>query len=215
MEPTAVRYASGGGSRSPLAIQTAFAAGARGVQVVTESDYRSAIEGARLGAEWAWTLLYRDVSPAVLRYLRAHGAREPEDLLGDVFVQVVRALSGFQGGQREFHAWVFTIARNRLTDDWRRRGRKPDAVPIDELPARDSHSTGDAEDEVMRRLADQRVYSIIARLSEQQRDVVFLRVFGRLTVVEVAQVLGKSPGAIKALQTRAFAAIRREVRKNP
>jgi len=77
-------------------------------RVLSDEDYASVIQAALSGAEWAWTALYRDLAPRILRYLRAHGAREPEDVLGEVFVLIVRNLPRFEGGGREFRAWAFT-----------------------------------------------------------------------------------------------------------
>lgn len=179
--------------------------------VVSETDFPSVLAAARLGAEWAWTVVYRDLSPTVLRYLRAHGAREPEDVLGDVFVQVVRKLHDFSGDERDFRAWIFTIARNRLTDEWRRDGRRPVDYVTDEVLAGCATDVGNTEDEAMRRLAEQRVRSVIDELSPDQRDVLFLRLLAGFTIEEVAAVVGKRPGAVKALQARGIAAIRREI----
>jgi len=180
------------------------------VPLTEDRDFHSLLEAARLGAEWAWRVIYRELSPVVLRYLRAHGAGESEDLLGEVFVQIVRNLPGFEGGERELRAWALTIARSRLVDEWRRGRRKPcDFVPDDVLAA--AAETGDVEDDCLRRLADQRVRSIIERLSPTQRDVLFLRLFAGLTSDEAARVVGKTPGAVKALQIRALEAIRREL----
>jgi len=172
-------------------------------------DFPSVLQAARLGAEWAWTAVYRDLSPAVLRYLRAHGASEPEDILGDTFVQVVRVLPDFQGeGEEQFRAWVFAIARNRLLDRWRHEGRRPlDYVAPELLP--EGVASLDTETEVMRRYAHERVCETLRRLSSDQRDVIFLRVIACIPIDEVARILGKKPGAVKALQHRGLAAIRR------
>jgi RNA polymerase sigma factor (sigma-70 family) len=176
-------------------------------------DFPSVLQAARLGAEWAWTALYCEVAPSVLRYLKAHGAPEPEDLLGDVFVQVVRKLADFEGGEDEFRAWVFTIARNRLFDEWRRHGRSRVDLTLDDPEAHHVTPVGNAEEDALRRLTDREVHAIIDQLAPQQRDVLFLRIFARLTVEEVALVVGSKPGAVKSLQTRAFAAIRRQIAK--
>ena len=61
-------------------------------------NFSGTLEAARTGADWAWAAIYRDLSPAVLGYLRARGAHEPEDVTGEVFVQVVRDLQRFNGG---------------------------------------------------------------------------------------------------------------------
>lgn len=175
-------------------------------------SFESVLAAARLRQEWAWRVLYRDLSPAVLRYLRARGAAEPEDLLGEVFVSVVRALPSFSGDEGCFRAWVFTIARNRLTDARRARSRaRCEATPDDELcTLLDATAPlhGDAT-----RDASSHVAAIIETLSPDQRDVLFLRVLGGLTLDEVAAVLGKGTGAVKALQTRAFEAVRRRLLK--
>ncbi len=175
-------------------------------------NFESVLLAARLGAGWAWTVVYRDLSPVVMRYLKAHGAREPEDLLGEVFVQVVRNVSGFEGDERDFRAWIFTIARNRMIDEWRCRQRNPsDAVPDDLLAS--LAPAGNLEEDVMVRLGNRHVQEIIERLSPDQRDVLFLRVIAGLTIEEVARVLDKRPGAVKSLQIRGLAAIRREISK--
>src|SRR5215207_2826438 len=76
---------------------------------------------------------YRDLAPAVLGYLRAQRARDPEDLLGEVFLQVTRDISRFRGDRDDLRRWVFTIARHRLIDDYRRRARRPEQLDR-ELP---------------------------------------------------------------------------------
>jgi RNA polymerase sigma-70 factor, ECF subfamily len=175
-----------------------------------ESDFPTTVAAARGGAEWAWTLIYREYSPAVLRYLRGQGASEPEDLLGEVFVQVVRNLPGFDGAEREFRSWVFMIARNRLVDSWRRSGRSPvDLAATDELVSRGG--AGNAEHDAMRSIEEAHVLETLRRLTPDQRDVLFLRYFGQLTIEEIARVTGKRASAVKALQSRGLAAIRREM----
>ncbi len=89
-----------------------------------DPDFQALLSAARTGADWAWATVYREYSPAVLRYLRGRGAREAEDLLGEVFLQIVRNLAGFDGSERDFRTWVFMIAHNRLVDEWRRAGRE-------------------------------------------------------------------------------------------
>jgi RNA polymerase sigma factor (sigma-70 family) len=127
-----------------------------------------------------------------------------------VFVQLVRNLAGFDGSERDFRAWVFMIARNRLVDEWRGVERNlVDSVPDDVLA--ELAGPGSGEDDAMRHIADESVRSVLGRLTPDQRDVLFLRFFARLTVDEVASVIGKRPGAVKALQSRGLAAIRREM----
>jgi len=180
------------------------------VASIDERDFPSVLAAARVGAEWAWTLIYQDLSPQVARYLRAHSAPDPDDVLGDVFVQVVSGLSTFQGDHDEFRAWVLTIARNRLVDVWRRDRRRPVEPASDDLHD-GSWPGGNAEDEAMRSLSDGNIRAIVSRLSPDQRDVLFLRVLIGLPIQDVAVVVGKTPGAVKSLQSRALAAIRKQI----
>ena len=160
------------------------------------------LRAARAGAEWAWTRLYAELAPKVAGYLRAHGAADPEDATGEVFLQVVRGLPGFSGGEREFAAWTFTIAHRRLVDDLRRRGRRPaDAAPTDVIE-RAAGAGGDVADDAEARIADASVRAAIAELPPDQRAVVLLRIIGDLTIEEIARAVGKRPGAVKALQRR-------------
>jgi RNA polymerase sigma-70 factor (ECF subfamily) len=72
-------------------------------------DFNQILHAAHVGAEWAWTMIYRELAGPVLGFLRARGAADPENLTGEVFLQVVRDLDSFQGGERAFRTWVFTI----------------------------------------------------------------------------------------------------------
>lgn len=176
------------------------------------SDFESVLQAARIGADWAWAVIYRDLSPSVLRYLRARGAAEPEDLLGEVFVSIVRALSTFSGGESEFRGWVFRCARNAAIDSGRRAMRRPlDLRPAGELV--DHAVTDSAEDYALERIAGDRVRALLAKLSDQQREVIYLRVLADLSIDEVARALGRTPGSVKSLQSRGFAALRREISK--
>ncbi len=173
-------------------------------------DFETTVAAARAGAEWAWRDLYRDLAPPVLRYLRARGAPEPEDLTGDVFVQVVRKIGQFSGDADDFRGWVFTIARNRLIDTARSRLRRPVDPASDEVLVA-AGGSGDTEDLALERLASGEVRRAIDDLSPDQQDVVLLRLVAGLSISEVAAALGKKPGAIKSLQVRALASLRRNL----
>jgi len=169
--------------------------------------FHRTLEAARAGAEWAWASIYRELAPVVLGYLRKRGAEDPENLTGEVFVQVVRDLHRFTGDERAFRAWVFVIAHHRLLDDGRRRARRP-VEPRPDVVESEAGSRG-ADEEALEDVAAERVRRLIERLAPDQRDVLLLRVLGGLTVPEVAQALGKTPGAVKALQRRGLKAVER------
>lgn len=169
------------------------------------------LAAARAGDEPAWREIYGLLAPGVLGYLRARGARDPEDLTGEVFVQVVRDLHRFEGTWPGFRAWTFTIARNRLFDERRSEGRRP-VEPLLEMEP-ELEGVGDVEQDVLARLDLERVVGVLGALSPAQRDVLLLRVLGDLSIEEVARALGKGQGAIKQLQRRGMATVRRNLER--
>jgi DNA-directed RNA polymerase specialized sigma24 family protein len=90
-------------------------------ETVLGTQFPEVLAAARTGAEWAWISIYRDLSPVVLGYLRARRATEPEDLLGEVFLQVARDLPAFDGSERDFRAWAFVRSRRPTTEPYEHR----------------------------------------------------------------------------------------------
>ncbi|HEY3141288.1 MAG TPA: sigma-70 family RNA polymerase sigma factor [Acidimicrobiales bacterium] len=170
-------------------------------------QFRTVLVAARQGEPWAFERIFVALSPVVVGYLRLQGSREPDDLTSEVFLGVHRNLSSFEGDESEFRSWVFTIAHRRLLDERRRGSRRPppEPLPVDLDPA----APDDVEDTVAESLSIERVRALCERLAPDQRDVLLLRLLGRLTVDEVAATLHKTPGAVKALQRRGFSAVGR------
>jgi RNA polymerase sigma factor (sigma-70 family) len=172
--------------------------------------FADVLEAAGAGAAWAWAALYRDLAPLVAGYLRSRGAREADDLTGEVFLRIARDLPRFQGGEREFRSWVLVITHHRLLDERRYRAHHPaDPAPSEAIVA--LSPLGDVEEEAMKTLATDQVLRQLDALSEDQREVLVLRIVGGLTVDEVARIVGKKPNSVKALQRRGMAAVKREL----
>ena len=165
-----------------------------------------ALEQARAGSERGFDELFRTTGAAVAGYLRARGVRDPDGVANDVFVRAFRTLHTFQGDGERFRSWLFTIAHNAAIDDARRRSRRVVEVS---LAAAGDPAGGDVDVDVVARLAHERVHTLLALLSQDQRDVLLLRVVGDLSAEETAAALGKSYEAVKALQRRGLAALRR------
>lgn len=170
-------------------------------------SFAAVLAAAQAGAAWACTRLYTDHAAAVAAFLAARGSREPDDLTSDVFLAVFDRLGAFEGDADAFRSFVFSIAYRRLVDELRVRGRRRETVELRE--AEDPRRASSAEDEATVRLGDQRAQALIAALPPDQRDVMTLRIVADLTVEQVADVLGKRPGAVKALQRRALGRLRR------
>jgi len=174
------------------------------------ASFPRVLAAACAGGEWAWRELYEAVAPQLTRYLRARGVPDPDDVVGETFVKVVRYIEGFEGDEVAFRAWVFTIGRNLVVDDLRKRSRRPVDIATDEQLVRAAPS-GDAEDDAMRGLATAHVEEVLAHLSVDQRDVLLLRILGGFSIGEITLVVGKKEGAVKMLQARGLAAIRRQI----
>jgi RNA polymerase sigma factor (sigma-70 family) len=172
-----------------------------------DSDFAAVLAAARAGESWALADLYASLAPVVAGLFRVQGVAEPEDLTNEVFVGVLRMIGSFEGDEAGFRSWVFTIAYRRLADERRRRARRPHTVPIEDRP--EMPDTVDIVADVERTLATERVRALCERLLPSQRDVLLLRLVGRLTVNEVAVLVGRSPRAVKALQRRGLAGIER------
>ena len=169
--------------------------------------FDSLLGAAREGDEAAWQELYDGLAPIVLGYLRANSAPDPEDVLGEVFLQVARDIARFDGDERGFRSWVFTIAHHRLIDARRHSARRP--VELSAEPPEPGESADDAADEALARIGLEEVERVLATLSEDQRAVLLLRIVGDLSIEDVAKAVDKRPGAVKALQRRGLASVKR------
>lgn len=172
----------------------------------TGLPFDDVLAAAQAGAAWAFEVLYRDLSPSVTGYLRLHGAVEPDDLASETFIGVFTGLAGFTGDEDALRGWVFTIAHRRLVDDWRRRSRRPqvadDPGDLTELLG------GDVEDDALVGVGIETVHRLCAELPDDQRSVLLMRILADLTVEQVAQAMGRSVGAVKALQRRGLRTLR-------
>lgn len=173
-------------------------------------QFDSVITAAQAGADWAWQVIYDSLAPSLLGYLRARGAPDADGVCGEVFCQLVRDIKRFEGDEAGFRSWVFVMAHHRLLDDLRRRNRRPEfsADPDSLVDIQDSE---DVEDQVVGRQHEAELRAVIDLLTPTQRDVLLMRIFGGLTVEEVATAVGRRPGAVKALQRRGLEAVRRRL----
>jgi RNA polymerase sigma-70 factor (ECF subfamily) len=176
--------------------------------LIDDEQFHHVLNAARNDAGWAFEQLFHHFAPPVRGYLRAQGAVEPDELTNDVFLSAFRALDRFDGGGSAFRAWLFTIARNRLIDEHRRQTRRITTVPTD-TALRTDEAGGDVETEALSNLRDEWAIDILRQLAPDQCDVLLLRIVCDLTINQIAQILGKRPGAVKALQRRGLSAVRR------
>lgn len=170
------------------------------------------LAAAQAGAEWAVAVLYRSLQPRLLRFLRAQvPAHDAEDIAAQTWLEVARGLPRFSGDEDGFGAFVFTVARRRLTDHRRAARRRPLELVGDESLAAVAGG-GDPEDETMIRMGSEEAARRLAELlPADQAEVVLLRVVAGLSVDQVAELVGRKPGTVRVLQHRALRRLARQL----
>jgi RNA polymerase sigma-70 factor (ECF subfamily) len=178
----------------------------------TAEPFDSVLIAARSGAEWAWARLVNGIDPTLRGYVRGQGGTDLDDLVSETWLHVARGIHRFEGDESQFRSWVFTIAHHRIIDERRRFGRKPSEFVEDDVLDQAGPVACSAEAEVMDRLRVEELQRVLERLSPDQREVVTLRFIGGFTITEIAGIMGRKPGAVQALQRRAFRRLERFLR---
>jgi len=132
-----------------------------------------------------------------------------EDIVSDVFTKALAKVRLFAGAtEGEFAAWIFSIARNAVTDQWRKKPQE--TVDVESVAAVLGHDEkfGEAED---RRRALKSALEWLGKLPRDQRDVVMMRVWDDLPYSQIAAVTGKSEDSCKQVVSRALRAIQANV----
>ena len=160
------------------------------------------LASAQGGDETAFACLYRDIQPALLRYLHVI-TPEAEDVAGETWLQVVKGLPRFRGGEEAFRAWLFTIARHRAVDAGRSRSRRPD-LPLALTETVEQPTAPDTADLALEAISTRSVLELIRALPPDHAEIIMLRVVAGLEAADVARIVGKTPGAVRVTAHRAL-----------
>jgi RNA polymerase sigma-70 factor (ECF subfamily) len=169
-------------------------------------DLGRALARARSGDEAGFLELWRQLQPRLLRFLRTLNCDDPDDVASETWLQVVRDLPRFSGGEEDFRRWLFTVGRHRAIDHARARQRRP-SIPVSELPAIADDDL--VEDQVMHTMSAQQAVRLLAALPADQAAAVALRVLAGLDTSAVADILNKSPGAVRVALHRGLRSLAR------
>ena len=176
---------------------------------VGEADVVALVDRARDGDPDAFAALYDRYVERVYRFVlyRVHGdSALAEDVTSEVFLRALRKIKGFTWQGRDVGAWFLTIARNLVLDHFKSGRSRLEILGIDNPTAVDDRILN-AEDEALARVSSQDLYKAIAQLGTEQQEVIYWRFLQGYSVAETAAAMGKSDGAIKALQYRAVKAL--------
>jgi len=170
-----------------------------------DRELSSLIARAQAGDAGAFGEMYARYARHILRYLylRTHEPEAAQDLTQEVFVRVIKGIGGFEfRGEKSFLGWLYTIASNVLIGQARRK--QPISTPLDEgmdiadpPGQRSVHSLFD-------RMA---LVQAMSHLTADQQQVLVLKFFADMTNQEIARTIGRTEGAVKALQHRALSSL--------
>jgi RNA polymerase sigma-70 factor, ECF subfamily len=159
-------------------------------------EFPEVLRAAAAGDRAAFARLWHSAHPGLLRYLAVVSVADAEDVASETWMKAMRGLSSFTGSETAFRGWLAVIARNHLTDHWRRAARKPEQLQaqIDEHALLTERDTAELAEE---RLSTQRALQLIASLPPQTAEMVALRIILGLEVAQVAQIVNRTPGAVR------------------
>ncbi|MDW3217213.1 MAG: sigma-70 family RNA polymerase sigma factor [Acidimicrobiales bacterium] len=159
------------------------------------------IHDAQRGDQAAFDTIFRIHQPGLLRYLRAVAPDLAADVASATWESVARSLHRFSGDGDDLRAWLFTIARRRLTDEVRRASRRPLRVasPPEDVDERTAADAAWGEPDWAE--------AVLRKIPTRQADAVALRVIGGLSVAETADLLGVTQQNVRVLCHRGLGAI--------
>ena len=182
---------------------------ARPPRLVPPDDFEFVLRAAKSGTPWAFERLFHGLNRPLAAFARVRGAEDPEGVVNEALFATFQAIVRFEGDEEDLRALAFRITRNKLVDEARRKERRVATVPQERVGDDSLPRSGDAADRAMANLATEQVLEALKGLTEDQRDVLLLRVVGDLSVASTAELLDKPESAVKALARRGLLALKR------
>jgi RNA polymerase sigma-70 factor, ECF subfamily len=177
---------------------------------VLGAEFELTLADAQAGDQSAFAAIFRDVQPSLLRYLQVAAPGAADDIAGDTWLQVIAGLARFRGDERAFRAWLFTIARHRAIDLGRSTARRRTLLQrLGETDGR--HVVPDTADVVLEQLSTRALLAAIASLPADQAEIIMLRVVAGLDAPAVAEIVGKTPGAVRVAAHRGLRRLAAEI----
>jgi RNA polymerase sigma-70 factor (ECF subfamily) len=175
------------------------------VAVVQPDDERSWVERARRSDPEAIGWLYESYFDRIYRYtyLKIGDATEAEDITEQVFLKMIEAIGTFRWQGSSFASWLYRIAHNQIVDTLRQRTRRPQ-VPLEPIGDVLPSERGDPHQHAEMRDFNAHLREAISQLTDLQARVILLKFGADMTNAQVAEVLTRTEGAVKALQFSAI-----------
>lgn len=173
------------------------------------TDYDALLQQAKRGNRQALAAIYDAFQPPIYRYVyrQVDGEETARDLTADVFHRFLQALHQGTGPDNYLQAWLYRVAHNTIVDHYRRQQHRNHLPLLEQVISADDDPVRQAETS----LAVAQVRQSMQQLTPDQQQVIALKFFAGLSNQEIALIVAKPVGAVKALQHRAIAALQRQL----
>lgn len=170
-------------------------------------DEQNLVRRAQQHDEEAFAELYEKYFDKIYRYisLKTGNRFEAEDMTQQVFINALSSISSFRWRGLPFSSWLFRIAHNLVVDYFRKKTRQPVSSLNESITA----SEDNPQKVIEQKMNIEQLELASKDLTPAQQEVIALRFAGELPIAQVARVMGRSEGAIKALQHSAIVALRK------
>ena len=172
-------------------------------------DEQSLVRRAQGQDQEAFAELYEAYFDKIYRYvvLKIGDRTEAEDMTQQVFLKALKSLPTYKWQDVPFSAWLYRIAHNQIVDHFRKSGRQQSCELTEEITPNDPAENPEHHTEL--KVDIENLIKATRRLTKAQQEVIALRFSSDLPVAEVARLMGRSEGAVKALQHSAVLALRK------
>ena len=172
-------------------------------------DEQSLVRRAQQQDKEAFAELYEAYFDKIYRYivLKIGDRTEAEDMTQQVFLKALKSLPSYKWKDVPFSAWLYRIAHNQMVDHFRKSSRQQSCELTEEITPDDPDDNPQHQTEL--KVDIQNLVKAVRQLTKAQQEVIALRFSSDLPVAEVARLMGRSEGAIKALQHSAVVALRK------
>jgi RNA polymerase sigma-70 factor (ECF subfamily) len=185
-----------------------LAHGEKSRTIVQFEDEPQLIHRAIAGDHAAISALYDRHVDAIYHYAlyRTGDIHTAEDITAEVFLRALESLSRYDERGVPFVVWLYRIAHARVIDHWRKTQRRA-TLPLDDLSERELTATDSVLDTDV--LQHRALQDALRQVTGEQQEVIVLKFMQGLGNEEIARVMGKTVGAVKALQRRGLEALAR------
>jgi RNA polymerase sigma-70 factor (ECF subfamily) len=179
-----------------------------------EAEIARLVERAAGGDFEAFGELYNIHLDRIYRYVfyQVKDKMTAEDLIEEIFVKAWKAIGSYRGKGQAFSSWLYRIAHNYLVDYFRKsQKRKFLDMERRSLEMETAATVASPEQESERKAVRQELMEAISYLRDNQRQVILLKFVEGLDNREIGEIMGKSQGAVRILQMRALATLRKRL----